>query len=72
MSGGVGGYHVALTRNGLPGVMRRRVLARIASPMPIGVLMLETQGLRLMVFNPLTRRIERWTPPPATQIPSKA
>lgn len=39
---------------------------------PVGVLMLETQGLRLMVFNPITRRIERWTPPPTTATPSSA
>ncbi len=28
----VGGYHVALTRNGLPGVTRRRVCSRIPNP----------------------------------------
>ena len=39
---------------------------------PVGVLMIETQGLRLMVFNPLTRRIERWNPLPHTLTPSSA
>ncbi len=39
---------------------------------PVGVLMTETQGLRLMVFNPMTRRIERWTPPLNTLTSSSA
>lgn len=37
---------------------------------PVGVLMMETQGLRLMVFNPHTSRIERWTPSLSTLLSS--
>lgn len=39
---------------------------------PVGALMLETQSLRLMVFNPLTRRIDRWIPTLTIVTPSSA